>query len=262
VKAVTRSQRFFALGLMSVLTAMSLVLPTIAAATPGDPATPLLLPPLPWSAPQTGTLVPLPIGGLFTINWCICTVPLAGGQTIRVDLGVDPGVGESMVMLGAPGTAPYDVVSELSSAPTQTLTACIPYTGEYELAIIGKNPGSFSLDVTSTPPAAFELSTLSAPKSVRRRRAFSVSVSLNPTYNGLTSPIRYILERKVGRKWRAYGKVNGAERSDYSVFGEPHSRFSARVRISKSGTYRIRARFMDSVHPDAVFTSWRSIRVR
>jgi hypothetical protein len=245
------------MGLFALLMAAMLVLPAFATATDGDSQNPVALPALPWSSPQIGTFLPDVFEGhTWGSYWYHIT--LAKGQTVLFTAVNDPSADFGGLFIDSYAPTPYYQTSSESEGATSTMSLLPPVTGEYIINVWGYNPGAFSLDVTATAPMGFKLATFSAPKSVKHKKAFTVAVNLLPSYNGLTSPIKFYIERKSGKKWKTYGSVGVNKISGNSSY----TKFSGTAKISKAGSYRIRGKFTDAAHPVAKYTSWKTISVK
>jgi hypothetical protein len=98
------------------------------------------------------------------------------------------------------------------------------------------------------------------PSSARHGRYFSVSAKTFPAYNSLRSPIKFVVERKSGKRWKAYGTAAGKFTSEF--LSGTSSKSTARLKLAKKGTYRVRARFADAAHPVAKYSTWRTVKVK
>jgi hypothetical protein len=245
-----RLRRAFALVASTVMVATILALPSIACATPGDFSEPVALPSLPWSAPYQATLVE---GGYF------CTISLTRGQTVDATLTVDSGVGQSLFAVFPMRSGKAGVFSDGSdSGSVHTLNAMASASGSYGMLVLGENAGDFSLELATTTPVPFRLSTFGVPKSKKRKAKITIFVRTNPRYNGFASPVRFQIERRKSGKWRPFTSAGSSRTED----GEDYSKFLAKVRLSKRGTYRIRAKFSDAAHEASTFTVWKTIKIK
>jgi hypothetical protein len=145
-----------------------------------------------------------------------------------------------------------------SAGLVQTLSLMVSKSGTYGYFLVGQNVGDFTLEVATTTPVPFRLSTFGVPKSKKRKAKFTIFVRTNPRYNGFTSPVRFQIERRKSGKWRPFSSVGSSRTEDDSSY----SKFLARLKLSKKGTYRIRAKFSDAAHAKSVFSSWKTIKIK
>jgi hypothetical protein len=257
VKSIARYQRLLAVGILALLMTIMLVVPAFATATDGDIENPVALPGLPWSTPQTGTFLPDPWEG-HTWGSFWYHISLAKGQTVRFTAVNDSAADIGGIFVDSYSPTPYSQSSPESYGSTSTVSLLPPVTGEYIVNLWGYNPGSFSLDVTATAPMSFKLATFSVPKSVKHKKSYTVGVNVLPSYNGLTSPIKFYIERKSGKRFKPYGSLGVNKLSGNSSY----TRFSGTGTISKAGTYRVRGKFTDAAHPAANYTAWKTLIVK
>jgi hypothetical protein len=236
---------------------VSLTAPSFARATPGEMSEPAPLPALPWSAPFEATL--LPVTTPDSLGWYFCSMCLEKGQTISATMTVGSDMGPSKLFAFSPQGAYLGTTARLSgSSRVGNLKVMAPREGNYSFMMLADRIGDFSFEVATTTPVPYKLISFGVPKTKKRRSKFAVSVRTNPRYNGFVSPVRFQIERRIGGKWRAFSSVGGRLAEE----GERYSRCSAKMKLSKRGTYRIRAKLADAAHPKATFTGWKTIKVR
>lgn len=107
------------------------------------------------------------------------------------------------------------------------------------------------------PPLTPRATQVSKPSAGRTR----LSRKRSYTWRGAVSPVqigagfvRIEIQRKVGGRWRSY-------KSFSAPIADGAATWSARARIKRAGTYRIRARHADGDHSGA-FSGYRTFRVR
>jgi hypothetical protein len=256
---IVRFVRFrgvLALAVSTLMLAAVLAVPSVGCATPGDLEEPVELPSLPWAAPYPATL--LSAGPGSSLGWYFGTIGLTKGQTVSATMTVGSDVGYSTLAVVQVSGATRGVSSGGSTNSVQRLTAMASKSGAYQFIILGQNVGDFSLEVATTTPVPFRLSGFGVPKSKKRRAKFTISVRTNPRYNGFASPVRFQIERRKSGTWRPFTSAGSSLAED----GSSYSKFVARVKLSKKGTYRIRAKFSDAAHAKSGFSTWKSIKIK
>jgi hypothetical protein len=242
--------------------AVGLALPTFSAAETGDFDNPVHLSALPWSQDQTGSLVATTWAGIdwFAFDYMI---PVAKGQTVSFTSTVPPDDGESYMSLYATVDTPLGIDSQRVSDGVEILTFMAPKTEEYCLTIYGSQVETFSLGGAIVPTQRYKMTTLSVPGG-RKGKSFTASVKVWPVYNSLYPPIKYRVQRKVGKKWKAYSIAQGTLPNTDNTYNFVHSytRFLAKMKIKRAGTYRIRAEFSDAAHPKVTSTGWKTIKIK
>jgi hypothetical protein len=263
MSSVLRRRGLIAAGFVLALAA-ALMVPTLAIGETGDFDNPVQLTALPWSHDETGSLVATTWADLdwdwYTYDYL---VPVVKGQTVAFTSTVPPEDDDSYMSLYAPFDTPLDVDSKPLGDGAQQLTFMAPRTADYTLTIYGSEVETFSLSGAIVATQKYKMTSLSVPGG-KKGRSFTASVKVWPVYNSLLSPVRFKVQRKVGKKWRAHSTVMGTipgSDSTYS-FALPYSKFSAKMRIKRTGTFRIRAKFADAAHSKATFTGWKTIKVR
>lgn len=252
-----RLRSAFAATAVVTMMIVSLTAPSLAHAVPGEMSDPAPLPALPWSTPFQATL--LPVTTPDSLGWYFCSMCLERGQTISATMTVGSDMGPSKLFAFSSQGAYLGTTARLSgSSRVGNLKVMAPKEGNYSFMMLADRIGDFSFEVATTTPVPYKLISFGVPKTKKRRSKFAVSVRTNPRYNGFVSPVRFQIERSVGGKWRAFSSVGGRLAEE----GERYSRCSANVKLSKRGTYRIRAKFADPAHPKATFTGWKTIRVK
>jgi hypothetical protein len=223
------------------------------AAVPGDdPSTAVSLA-LP--ASTSGNLVDSPGYG-DAMFWY--TVHLTAGQTLAATITAAPGVDNAW--LGSfPVTAHGGMVSsDPISNSVEKIFVMAPWTGDYFLFAEADNLGMYWIDASIVGPLAYSMSPVTAPKTAKKNKAFNVGVVLTPDYDGLSSPIKFVVERRSGSKWKPYKTVTGGLAAGGSATRTP---MKASLKLPK-GTFRVRARFADAAHPAAKYTGWKTVTVK
>ena len=143
------------------------------------------------------------------------------------------------------------------NATTQSLTVMAPRTATYLLVFEGSHVETFSVSAAVVPTVKYKLTAFSAPKTAKRKKKFTVSVRTVSEYNSVFSPIKFVVQRKVGKKWKKYtsavGGISGGNAS--------YTKFSANLKLPK-GTFRVQATFSDVAHPKAIGTVWKTVKVK
>ena len=100
---------------------------------------------------------------------------------------------------------------------------------------------------------------MDAPKYAVRNHWFKLAATLNGTFDQLAGPVTIVVQRKVGRWWRAY-------RTMKPIFNIRDADYAAAVpmrvnlRLPK-GTFRTRAVFSDAAHRKAQYNAWRTVTI-
>lgn len=254
---LARLRGAFAATAVVTMMIASLAVPPFAYAMPGEMSEPAPLPTLPWSAPYQATL--LPVITPDSLGWYFCSIGLERGQTVSATMTVGSDIGPSKLFAFSSQGAYLGTTARLTgSSRVGNLKVMAPREGNYTFMMLADRIGDFTFEVATTTPVPYKLISFGVPKTKKRRSQFAVSVRTNPRYNGFVSPVRFQIERRTSGKWRAFSSKGGRLAEE----GERYSRCSAKMKLTKRGTYRIRAKFADAAHPKATFTGWRTIRVR
>lgn len=255
-------------GAMAVaaLTIVTLAVPSLACASVGDVDNPEIVAAPPWSQSETGTTIAVTEDGetWYEYNYL---VPLIKGETYvfncRMHFSIpDPltpaPANEGGMLILSPTLSPPGVVFSSSGyAARPTMKFMAPVTRYYLLSLHSSEAVSFSVEATRSTRAWFTMLDLAVPKSTKRNRSFKTSVNVYGRYNSLGSPIRFQIQRKVGRRWATYATA----RSAVSNLAENRTQFASAVKLKRRGTYRIRACFSDAANP-VRYTAFRTIKIR
>jgi len=224
-----------------------------AAAIGSDPSTPATFT-VPFSSAATLTAGTM---GLPSIYWYWTLVTVAGPRTVEISSTHSPGV-TLFVSLAAPSlSANRGIESRRLSSSVDRLRFMAPVSGRYIVVYLGSEECTFTTRAAVIPTQRFILGGQLAHTTVKHGRYIRVSMRLYPRYNSFSSPVRFIVQRRVNGVWKSWTSKTadfGTEYSSYTVF-------TKRLRFSTPGRYRIRARFRDAVHTTSAYNSWKGLRV-
>jgi hypothetical protein len=244
-----RIQGRLLIALLAALTFTALVVPALAIADPGDSPDAPINYGVPFSTSTTLTPVHL---------WTWYSVTMAAGQTVQIS-AITPGADVGLLM----GTYddPYHLQGSYVPGSAQlTLSFLAPRSQAYLLAVSSsESTGQCPVTAVLTPAQPFTLASMTAPRSVRHSRSFTVTAKTFPAYNSLRSPIKFVVERKSGKRWKSYSSAWGRFMSE--VLGGASSKSTTNLKLTKRGTYRVRARFSDSAHPAAKCSTWKTVKI-
>lgn len=146
---------------------------------------------------------------------------------------------------------------EATDAPSdpglQILTFMAPKTASYTLRAVADRVETFTVSAQLRPAVRYWMSSFKVPPVTKRKKKFSAEVELSYNYDSFGVPIKFFVQRKVGRRWRSYAAAWATD--------EYFNRYSVAFRIKRAGAYRIRARFSDIAHTPK-YTSWRKLRIK
>ena len=243
-------------GLVVVVCLVVLVLSaSTALALPGDDTDNPV--PLTIGVSTPGTLTPQ--AGLATNHVFVYSVALTAGQTLVATCSAGPTVSPlDLSFWAASFQADYGLGARAATS-TCSLRMLAPRSGSYLLVVQGgSSTGTFTVDTAYISAGDYSLSKLSAPKKASRKRAFKVGVTLYGYFDQLDSPIRFKMQRKVHGKWKAYGSAK-AMPTGGGGFMNVH--LTSSIKLHK-GLFRIRARFTDAAHPQAIYDAWKTVSVK
>lgn len=240
----------------------TVALPALAFAETGDLDNPQVIATPPWSQVASGTTVATTAEGetSYAYNYL---VRLIKGQTYtftsRVPSATETLDDYSFLLLLSPNYSPPGILISDSgaTADVQTLKFMAPVTRYYWLSIQSSRVASFTLDAAYSAKTWFKVSAVSVPKSAKRNKSFKATVKLSPRYNSLGSPIKFQVQRKVGRKWKAYSTA----KSEMSGLDQGYTQFASAMKIKKKGTYRVRAVFSDAANK-ARYTGYKTVKIK
>jgi len=222
----------------------------VATADQGD--TPL--DPLPLSVPATAQAT-------FTAGhtWADYSMTATAGQTVRITAKASQ---PAALFVGTYGSSrePYVVMGSQTGTDTLAVSFMVPRTGAFIVAFATQSTGVYSIETTLTAAQPYTVGSMSAPSSVRHSRNFSVSARAYPAYNSVSCPIRFMIERKKGKKYKAYSSVPGKFVAQFLSGGS--SKSTATFKLSKKATYRVRARLTDVGHRSSSYSSWKTVKVK
>lgn len=253
-------------ALMMAMAMATLGAPDVARATVGDADNPEVIAAPPWSQSETGTTIAVTEDGetWYEYNYF---VPLIKGETyvfncrmhfaIPDPLTPAPAKEGGMLILSPTLSPPGVVFSDSAYASRTTLKFMAPATSYYLLSLHSSEAVSFSVDATRTYRSWFKMMDLVVPKSVNRSKSFKTTVRVFGRYNSLGSPIKFQIQRKVGRRWATYATA----KSSASELAQEYTRFASTLKLKRKGTYRIRASFSDAANK-ARHTAWKTIKIK
>jgi len=190
----------------------------------------------------------------------VYAVTLTKGQTIAATITADPA--ESITLSAWSDEYFGGVVSDYVQPGVDSLSFMAPASGVYFLEadnFFTSTLSTFSVDASIVETRTFALGSLVVPASAKVKHSFTVSARLTPMYNGITTPVRFYVEKKASNgKYKSYtAKTANRLSNDSGVY----SKYSYKFKLSKKGTYKIRARFTDAAH-SAVYTSRQTIKIK
>lgn len=249
------TRRTLAAALFAVLVVAAVMVPALAFAADGDYDAPVALPALPWTASVDGTFTATSLDGETDYEYWY-SLPMTAGQTVSVEATV-PAIGEpGFVVFPSSFSTQGFLFSDYVDWTHQKLAIMAPHTGNYVIGMLSSAPGTFTINATVIAAPKYPMSGFSVPKKAKKKTNFTVAVNVSPDYDSFSSPIRFYVERKSGKKYKKYSNVGS------SIYGGSSSftKFTAKLKLPK-GTYRVRARFTDAVHP-VKYTAWKSVTVK
>lgn len=224
--------------------------PSLASAVPGDSWDDPFPVAATFSTPVTISSVPF---------WMWYSISASAGQTVRVQAAM-PGT-DAWIAMGTFDDPSYTIEGSYVGPSLLSLTFMAPHNQAYLLAVSSDSTGPCTVSGMLVAPQPFALKSMSAPGSVKHGKSCTVSVKTYPAYNSLSSPIKFVVQRKSGKKWKAYGSAPGKFTAQFLSGGS--SKSTASLKFAKRGTYRVRARFMDAAHPTASYSAgWKTIKVK
>jgi hypothetical protein len=159
---------------------------------------------------------------------------LSSGNTLRANFTALPGL-VNLKVLVLPFASGYDYVQSVKvSTDVARLTFMAPVSGMYTIYAAASSTGTFTVAPSIVPRVSYSLSGFTVPLSLKKGRAFDASVKVNPAYDGPLSPIKFVIERKVSGKWKAYSTTTAHVYSNQSTYTKYH----ASLKISRAGTDR------------------------
>lgn len=243
MKLVSNRHAFGAAVCAAVLVAVLAVPAFAMASVPGDDAlTAVQFAAFPWSQDSSGTLITnVDSSGTFYEYWNWFS--LNKGQTVTFTGQADD-EGFYMLALARDFKAPMTVGSDNVGLGVERLTLMAPKTGSYYLVSEGSKVETFSISGAIVPTVSYKLASFAMPSKAKKSAKFTATVNVLPDYNSLFSPVKFVVERKVGKKFRPYATYS-------SVIGggnTSYTKFKGSIKITKKGTFRIHASFSDAAH--------------
>jgi hypothetical protein len=169
-------------------------------------------------------------------------VPLNKGDTLRADFTPAAGVTNLRALAQLNKNYAQQVADPLGGGAMR-LTLLAPVTDVYNVYVSASATGTFSVSASKITKVAYTLFGFSAPSKAKKNAKIALGVSMTPDYDGITSPIRFYIDKKKGKKFKALTWVAGA----FSAGNASYSRYTGSVKLPK-GTYRVRARFTDAAN--------------
>lgn len=185
-------------------------------------------------------------------------LPLTAGQTIEMTSTASAETDHYTLIFSTEYSDSAFVVSDPISSGVQRLRYMAPHTGQYYALVVGSLASSFTINAVKIPAMKFALNSMVVPKSIRRYKTLTASVSIAPGYDSSVSPIRMCVQRLVSGHWKAYT----SKAAKATVGSATYSKFSARIKFSRRGTFRVRARFMDAAHKTPKYNRYKKFYVK
>jgi hypothetical protein len=237
-----------------VLVAAAVLLPAMAFATTGDVDNPAALPALPWTQDATGTLMYAKFKGVaydfYEYNYVF---PMAKGQTVSLTSTMQDS--DSYMFVFPEFNSPVGVDSVDAGPGMQRLTFMAPSAGDYDISVEGSQVETFSVSATSGVVPSYALKSLVVPKSAKKNVKFKVSVKLSSLYDSFLSPIKFVVDKWTGKKWKLRYSTTTATIPDSSTT------FPANIKLPK-GKFRIHAIFADVAHAKPGSDSAKTVTVK
>jgi len=256
VTTSARRSSFLGAAIIAVLFAVAVLLPAMAFATAGDIDNPVALPMLPWAQDATGTLLHSTDtfkGTTYDFYEYNYVFSMTKGQTLSLTSTMQDA--DSFMFVFPEFDSPVGVDSVDAGLGMQRLTFMAPRAGAYDISVEGSRVETFSVSATSGAVPSYSLKSLVVPKSAKKNVKFKVSVKLSPVYDSFLSPIKFVVDKWTGKKW----KLNYSTTTATIVDGS--ATFPANIKLP-NGKFRIHANFADAAHAKALNDSPLTITVK
>jgi len=183
-------------------------------------------------------------------------VQLKAGNTLRVNIWPKTAVNLKGLML--PFTTGYRIIeSKPASTALSQLTFMAPVSGRYNVYLGASSAGTFTVGPMLINPVYYTVKPMTAPTYAKPYTWFSVACALTPAYDGPTSPIKFVVQRKVSGVWKYYATKN----SVVSAAKPTYTTFRVSLKLPK-GTFRVKAAFKDAAHPTTKYNAYKTIYVK
>jgi hypothetical protein len=132
-------------------------------------------------------------------------------------------------------------------------------TTSFGICVMGTPDATFTINVGQVATQKIHFTKIFVPRKGRKHRLIWVSATIRPGYFGFDQAVRFIVRRKVGSKWVAFSMKGG-----FIPNTNIHTRSIVvpAALVLPKGTYRVRARFIDGMHPRGMYSASRRIVVR
>jgi hypothetical protein len=132
-------------------------------------------------------------------------------------------------------------------------------TTSFGMYVWGTPDATFTINVGNVATQRIHFTKISVPRKGRKHRWIWVSATISPGYFGFDQAVRFIVRRKVGSRWVAFSMRGG-----FMPSTNIHTRSIVvpAALVLPKGTYRVRARFIDGMHPGGMYSASRRIVVR
>ena len=243
--------------MVAIVSAVALVVPSSARTAPGDS----------WES-QNASDGPIAISAPFSVTatsspvhtQTFYSLTASRGQTVEIRAHVPSQ--NANVMIGTFTDSNVVESSPITGDPsfTQRVTFMAWRSGTYLMVVSCDDSGTCGVEGIVTAAQSFSLASMGAPTSVRHKTKFTVSAASYPAYNSVGCPIQFAVEHKVGKRWKTYGKTNANFVGEF--LSGRYSKATASIKISKAGTYRVRAKLTDAAHSKAVYSTWKTVKIK
>lgn len=184
-------------------------------------------------------------------------VQLNAGNTLRLNLW--PKAVVNLKALALPFATGYRIVESVSPTTTLTqMTFMAPVTGRYNFYLGSSTPGTFTAGPLLIPAINYAVKPMTAPAKAKPYTWFSVAVAVTPAYDGPTSPIKFVLQKKnTAGVYKYYATKN----SVVSAAKPTYTTFRTSLKLAK-GTYRVKAAFKDAAHATTKYNAYKTFYVK
>ena len=183
-------------------------------------------------------------------------VELNAGKTLKAKFTSVTGASNIKVLV-MPDKANYRFV-ESSATPTGAqLMFMAPTHGMFTLWVTTDTTGTIAVEPSLVGAVKYSLKSFSAPTKAKVHASIPLSVKVTPGYDGPLVPIKFVIQRRVSGTWKSYKTV-----SAHFYNGDPSfTQYKASASVSRTGTFRVRAKFDDPAPGNLRYTSYKTIAV-
>ena len=184
-------------------------------------------------------------------------VELNAGNTLKADFTSVSGASNPKVIVISDPSG-YRFVESSATASGARLMFMAPVHGMYTLYVGTDTTGTISVLPNLVGAVKYSLQSFSAPSTVKKSKTISLSVKVAPGYDGPLSPISFVIQRRVSGTWKSYKTVGSHFYDGSSTF----TQYKDSTSVSKTGTFRVRAKFDDPAPGNLHYTSYKTFTVK